>query len=58
MTKERRRNRHKLQRLVLLHHFHDFKMVATPRQLKIAAKRVADMLWAGRNPLQTVLLDK
>jgi hypothetical protein len=49
--KERRVMRHKLQAAVKEKHFDTrFKAVATERQMKIAARKVADVLLSGKNP--------
>lgn len=51
MTKERRTLRHALQKAVFANHFsRNFKAVATNRQMKVAARKIADHILAGKNP--------
>lgn len=54
--RERRRLKHDLQRAALKHHFRQFKLYATEKQLRAAARQVADQVLAGKNPAEVVTL--
>lgn len=54
---ERRKVKHQLQKLATKHLSRNFRMLTTSKQQKIAGRKIADQLLAGRNPQFAVSLD-
>jgi hypothetical protein len=52
--KERRRVKHRLQLEAMLHLSRDAKLVMSARQMRIAGRKISDVLLSGKNPAQIV----